>query len=214
MLEDFVGSRKKRLKAYAVHTLCVASLVAPEAATPAADLLQQMMGADDQFRHLALNGFAYLLTANPAALNEQQLGALRAAVAEAVRGDNSDIAQIAAALWCVIAVATGEADQEDLGLVLPMLPPPVDDDDIPFVGRFLSFAMPIWAGPVGPHAARIAVNVMASGEWLVRLIPQEAIIALCAIVGEFPDDDVLAILKWNYCHFAQLQKNLGRATSQ
>jgi hypothetical protein len=125
-----------------------------------------------------------------------------------------DVAQIAAAVWCVIAVATGDASHQELELVLPMLPPPVDDDDIPFVARFLSFAMPVWGHEVGPHAARIAVNVLACGEWLVRLIPQEAMTALRAIVREVPDDDVLVMLKWNHCHFAQLQKTLDRATGQ
>jgi hypothetical protein len=49
---------------------------------------------------------------------------------------------------------------------------------------------------------------LASGEWVLRLIPQEAIVALGAFVREVRDDNLLAMLKRNYCHFTQLQKNL------
>jgi hypothetical protein len=44
---------------------------------------------------------------------------------------------------------------------------------------------------------------LASGEWLVRLSPHEAIAVHGAIVREVPDDDVIAMLKWNHCHFDQ-----------
>jgi hypothetical protein len=74
--------------------------------------------------------------------------------------------------------------------------------------------MPLWGHDVGPHAARIAVNILASREWLVRLIPQEAIAVLRAIVREVPDDDVIAMLKWNHYHFAQLQKNFDQPMGQ
>jgi hypothetical protein len=160
-----------------------------------------------------LNCFTHAIYGNPTSLHTHVH--LHGIAAEIIRTEDRSemLFDTAVALWCALAVASGCADAAELETVLTALPPRIDDDDIPFAARFLHFALGQWPDAVSPHAARIAAAVAASGGWLTRFIPADALSVVAGIVFTIPEDELWGLVNFNQSHFLQLQKVKSLVTS-
>jgi hypothetical protein len=167
--------------------------------------------AGGEIRNILLSCLVHIVWANPNAVPAGEIAHLRSMVGEVLttRDRAEMIFDTAVTLWCAIAAVVGDVDLGELQTVLAYLPPRIDDDDIPFAARFLHFAVHRWPALLEPHAGRIAVSVAASGRWLLRTIPIEAMGVIGQIVQNISDEEILALVRWNQGHFLQVRQTLN-----
>ena len=96
--------------------------------------------------------------------------------------------------------------------IFQRLPPPVDDDDIPYVANFFAFSTEHFGELFAEHAVRIGANILASGTWLIRLIDPAILSLIANTIREVPDDDKLVILGGNQHSLNQVIANIAKFT--
>ena len=170
-----------------------------------------------------LAGMNYIVISNKDMIPGQTLSQLRQIVQGVIAESASDSAECemivgtAATLWCSLAMTCGPQGKNfinDLNTVLALLPPVIDDDDMPFTAQFLCHALQQWPDAVRPHMKRILVNIFASGEWCLKLAPRDAMSTLASLIQQIPEPELLELVKWNQHHLLQITKNIKRYQTQ
>ena len=226
-LRPHVNSKKRTTQAYIIHTLGAISLICP-ACNQCAKLAIEMCSKcltkkTNSVQNVILAGMNYIVISNKDMIPAQTLSQLRQIVQGVIAESASDSAECemivgtAATLWCSLAMTCGPQGKNfinDLNTVLALLPPVIDDDDMPFTAQFLCHALQQWPDAVRPHMKRILVNIFASGEWCLKLAPRDAMSTLASLIQQIPEPELLELVKWNQHHLLQITKNIKRYQTQ
>lgn len=209
---------KSMIKAYVANIYGIMFFAAPSlkqiGKTARDTCLKTMTKKNGVVNNLLISTLNYIIHADKSLFNQKQITALQNQC-DAIIGNrenmDSFIVSTAITTWCSICISFDlKPSDNDLNVVLSLLPPVVDDDDIPFTAQFIFLAHQKWPELTSPHIQRICVNVFASGEWCLRIVPPEVMHALASVVAAIPQDQLQIFVKYNQHLIFQIQSNLSR----
>jgi hypothetical protein len=210
------NDHKKRMieRSFAVHTMCVISMVKPECSRAAAESCLNMLNnaSSEIVMNILLNALSYVLAGNPSVLQPGELAVLLETLKGMVQQDttrNEMLFGTASTLYFTICSIVG-CDVNELMGVLNRVKFVVDDDDIPFIARFLSRAIEAWPQVVATRMKDMLVAIFGSGRWVLNLVPGDVLVQLSAFVKEIPDEEMWELVGWNQHQFVQIMRNVGK----
>ena len=216
-LSPHTSGNKKVFVGYVLHSLAAVVYTHP-AIEEIPEIISQQCFKElnksklPEYNNLLLSAINMLVSAKSSVFTQDQVQKLLSYVNSTISGTtrNGDLMiETCVTLWCSIVVHYGltPAPQE-LATILGMLPPPVDDDDIPFVATFFVYAMQHFGDVFAEHIPQIGINVLASGTWLIRIINPEILAQITAVIREIPDEEKLMLLKGNQHSLNQVMFNI------
>ena len=217
-LRPHMNVKKLLIKAFATSTYGAIFLACPslkEIGSIARDsCLKNMTKRNDIVNNLLISTLNFCVHADKSILSKQQVTTIKRQVDSIIaQRDKMDsmIVGSAITLWCsLIASYDLQASERDLNAILSLLPPVVDDDDIPFAAQFICFAMNKWPALVSQHINRISVNIFASGDWCLRIIPREVMLALASVIRAIPNEELQIYVKYNQHYIMQINNNISK----
>ena len=177
-------------------------------------LLQQK---NDNIKNITLSALNFLVHSRSNAFSQSNIELLKHHV-DTIIGSKTNgnfesdmLVETSSTLWCSIYTAyQPNVSDEELNIVLSTLPPVVDDDDIPFAAKFVYIALQNKPEAIQPHLNRILVNIFASGEWCLKIVPHEIMVELGKYVRKIPEEELQSLVKWNQHQLLQIQENLSK----
>lgn len=214
----FIKSKSSTIKAYIALTYGIMFFVAPslkEIGTTSRDWCFKLLSKNNVYvNNIIISTLNYIISGDTTLFNEQQILTLKKQCENIIqKKDSMDsfIVGTATTMWCTIITKYDIAPPEDdLNIVLSLLSLPVDDDDIPFAAQFICIAMQKWPALVNNHIQRVAVNVFASGEWCLRIVPKEVMTALAQVISSISQEQLQIFVKHNQHYIMQIQTNLSK----
>lgn len=227
--EQFVGflsphlsSKKNQTKAYIIHTYSVIYYTCPSLTnlgkTVATNALKIMPKQSNSTKNVLLSALNFLVNTNISLLTTSQINQIRTHATSIVKsrasGQNESdmIVGTATTLLCSIIMEKQETrtKTDDLNTLLTLLPPEIDDDDIPFAAKFIVYASNTWPELTNPHLKRITINIFASSICYIRLIPNEILAALSTVFNDVNPEELESLLKWNQHYVLQVQSTIQK----
>ncbi|OHT04820.1 hypothetical protein TRFO_27604 [Tritrichomonas foetus] len=218
ILRPHMNVKKLMIKAYIASTYGIMFLACPalkEIGTQACEVcFKTMTRKNDVVNNILMSTLNYIIHADKSVLTKRHVMTLKQQTDLIIsKRDQMDsvIVGTAITLWCSLCIAYElTVTENDLNVVLSLLPPVVDDDDIPFAAQFICVAAQKWPNLVSQHINRIAVSIFASGEWCLKIVPNEVMVALKAVITAIPEDQLQMFVKWNQHYIMQIQSNISK----
>jgi hypothetical protein len=211
LLKIHINGKRALQMGYAVHIMCVLSTFKPEYAKGAAELCLNVLfeGPSETVTNLMLSGINYILVSSPEALNGNDLH-FGMQIVRQILSDASAKSEMlvgtATTLYLSIAAVLGPSADE-MAEVLRCSRFVVDDDDIPFIARFLWKAAQLWPEVIEEKGKDILTTIFSSGSWLLELVPADVMSGLGGLIRGIPEEEMWSLVKWNQRYFLQIARN-------
>jgi len=217
ILSPYMGSNKKIIKAYSAHTIAVIALECPSiefvAEIAQGASLSMINIKEDGVKNIVLSTLNILVHAQKDVFTKKHISQIVQVTESLIKSSNSQTDMLtgtAVTLWCSIcSIYHHRVDNNMIRKVFELLPPVIDDDDIPFTAIFLIYASRNYPNEIHSHIHRIAINIFASGDWCTRNVSREIMNEISSIVKEIPQDELEEFVKWNQHHLLQIQSNIA-----
>lgn len=211
-------SKKGMIKAFIANVYGIMFFVAPslkQVGKTACDVcFNSMTKKNEDINNILISTLNYVINADKSLISSKQMNFLKKKCDDIIKNReemNSFIVSTAITTWCSICSQFDlNPPENDLKVVLSLLPPVVDDDDIPFTALFIVNANQKWPQLTAPHIQRIAVNIFASGEWCLRIVPDEVMQFLAQVVSQIDQEQLLNFVNHIQQYFVKIQSNLSR----
>lgn len=216
-----LDSKKNMVKAYVANIYATMFFVAPslqQIGASARDIcFRTMTKSNESVNNIIISTLNYIINTDSGLIGQKQMNSLKNQCNEIIQNReelNSFLVGTAITTWCSISSAFQlELSEDDLNVILSLLPPVVDDDDIPFTSQFIVYANQKWPELTSPHIQRIAVNVFASGAWCLRIVPSEVMCYLAPIVASIDNEQLQIYVNFVQHYVFQIESNLSKFSS-
>ena len=217
-LSPHLNSKKSMIKAYVANIYGIMFFASPSlkqiGATARDICFNSMTKNNETTNNILISTLNYIINADKTLISSKQMNLLKRKCDDIIKNRdemNSFIVSTAITTWCSICSNFDlQPPEDDLNTVLSLLPPVVDDDDIPFTALFIVNADQKWPQLTEPHIQRIAVNIFASGEWCLRIVPNEVMAYLAQVVASIDQDQIHILVNFVQQYLFKIQSNLAR----
>ena len=216
ILSPHLGSSKKIIKAFSSHTLStlcyINSNIENLGELSQGSTLSLITIKEETIKNITLSSINLLIHCRKDLFSKSQITQIRQQTELIIKSKNnySDmLVSTALTLWCsLLSIFEFKFDNKFLTIVLELLPPVIDDDDIPFTAKFLVYSIQKLSNDIEIYIRKIIINIFSSGFSCIRLIDKNILLILSNYIKEIPNDLLLEIIKYNQHHLLQIQSNL------
>jgi hypothetical protein len=203
--------------AYAIHTLCVLSEFKTEFSRTAIESCLNVLARrpSEMVTNLMLNGISYVLVSNPEALYANETPVVMQIVGQILADAcprNDMLLGTASTLYLTMSLIF-EFTTDELAEVLRRAKFVVDDDDIPFIARFLWKALTRSSRVIEGRMKDMLAVIFSSGLLLLKMIPLDVVMGLAGLARGIADEELWTLVKGNQRHFVQIIRNRDHFSS-
>lgn len=213
VLVNLRNSSRNKTKSYSLHTTSVILEINPNASVPDGFIqfiLSCLDTNDGECKNILLSTLNVLARARPTIFTQNIIKDMIKFVEDIWETQDDKLPYFASAvtLWWTLIQISKKPITEEVREVIESWTTDVDDDDIPYTASFISYVIRSDASALELIIPN-AVNVLASGVWLTRLVEVEILTLLAQTVSQnVSEDDLFDLLCGNQHYINNVRKNI------